>query len=857
MIKYHGNPAFKMKQTNALVLLIMGLFFFLTLPLGTNAQQSKSQTSPNPDSLLFKQAPLAIPLSSVAGEGQKAALKIRDIKSKIKAVSIEVDIDSLLPKIKSNLDVLKSTAFDNNELKDVGLRSLKDFYTDFAQIKIQLNNIKGEVIDKYNALQPSADLTAQLQKTWKATSDNLSNDDVPEAIQDRIKTVLKDIDTLKTAISDKQNKFLVYEDEVTSMMIGLDEAIDKINTELQVQSEEYFKQNSPPIWRAIVAGEDTLSLRTKSNKNFESQKKDVKVFIKNYKDDVKLQLSFLVLFFFLLLFFKKRIKTWDIEKKDKKINAALYVINHPFVSALTISILITPLYYPDASETVIRLIFLLSIIPILFLLPGLMPNIRKVYFYLFGLLFVLNEIFLFFQGYYLIGRYILIFYSLFSITLLLFVLRPQSSLLAVLKAKKLEYPIVAMQATIVLYAVGFIANIFGFTVLSNIIIDGCFVIFFVGIMILTGAIVLKSLVSLFMISKLAKKLNVIKLYPNEIRRGLNQITNLVAIIYFAIEILRVFFIYNPFIKWVTGLITKKWEVGDVGISFGNILIFFITLWLSFFISKIIRVILQDEILARLHMEKGVPEAISTMVRIVFVTLGLVLACSAAGINLSNLTIIFGALGVGVGFGLQDIVRNFFAGLILAFERPIRKGDVIKLAGLNLMGEVQDIGIRATMIRTYDGTEVIVPNGNLTSSDVINCTLADRNMRRELSIGVEYGTDVNRVLEILNKTVASNKRVFIKPAPWIIFTGFGESSLNFRITFWTNFDTGMTVLSEVGAAIDEALKKEGIKIPFPQRVLHLGSKDNPLLQQNEVLKDDSKTQPQNEPKSKPKTKPKSE
>lgn len=172
MIKYYKNQMVKLKQINVLGLMMICLFVFLTLLSEINAQQSKSQSSPNPDSLLFKQESLAIPLSSVAGEGQKAAIKIRDTKSRVEAVTIEIKIDSLLPKIKSKLDVLKNEAFENKELTDVGLRSLKDFYTDFAQIKIQLNNIKGEVIDKYNALQPSADLTAQLQKTWKATSDN-------------------------------------------------------------------------------------------------------------------------------------------------------------------------------------------------------------------------------------------------------------------------------------------------------------------------------------------------------------------------------------------------------------------------------------------------------------------------------------------------------------------------------------------------------------------------------------------------------------------------------------------------------------------------------------------------------------
>jgi potassium-dependent mechanosensitive channel len=251
-----------------------------------------------------------------------------------------------------------------------------------------------------------------------------------------------------------------------------------------------------------------------------------------------------------------------------------------------------------------------------------------------------------------------------------------------------------------------------------------------------------------------------------------------------------------------------------------VLAFVLTLWISFFLARIIRVLLQDEILSRMNLKRGVPAAISMLVRIGIIGFGFLLAFGAAGIQLSNIAIIFGALSVGIGFGLQNIFNNLISGIIMAFERPIQVGDVVQVTGLNLMGEVREIGLRSSHIQTFEGAVVVVPNGNLISNEMINWTLTDRKRRYEINVGVKYGTDLKQVLEILNTTVAQHEAVLVEPPPLIVFDGFGESSLNFRVLFWLTIDSGLRARSEIGIAINEALKKAEIEIPFPQRDLHL-------------------------------------
>ncbi|MGB7478335.1 MAG: mechanosensitive ion channel domain-containing protein, partial [Polyangiales bacterium] len=172
----------------------------------------------------------------------------------------------------------------------------------------------------------------------------------------------------------------------------------------------------------------------------------------------------------------------------------------------------------------------------------------------------------------------------------------------------------------------------------------------------------------------------------------------------------------------------------------------------------------------------------------------------------------------IGFGLQNLVNNFVSGFVLLTERPIRLRDKVEID--NILGNVSSIGIRASTIRTFDGAEVIVPNGDLISGRVINWTLAARQQRVTIPLGVAYGTDPNQVLGILRKVAAVNEKVFKSPAPLALFRGFGESSLDFELRIFMDPSDVLDVPSAVHVAINGALKEAGIKIPFPQRDVHV-------------------------------------
>lgn len=240
----------------------------------------------------------------------------------------------------------------------------------------------------------------------------------------------------------------------------------------------------------------------------------------------------------------------------------------------------------------------------------------------------------------------------------------------------------------------------------------------------------------------------------------------------------------------------------------------------------------DGPLASRGVDLGVRFAIGSIVRYLGLLVGLLVILGALGVRMDALTVAAGAVGVGIGFGLQQITSNFVSGLILLVERPIKIGDRIEVGAVN--GDVVQIAPRATTILTNDNIAIIVPNLSFVTEKVVNWSHSDRNVRFSVEVGVAYGSDTELVERLLLEVARANPGVLADPAPDVLLEAFGESSLDFRLRVWTKEYTTrpMILQSQLNFAIDRAFREHGVEIPFPQRDLHLrsgglGTADRPL------------------------------
>ncbi|MGM0416983.1 MAG: mechanosensitive ion channel domain-containing protein [Thermodesulfobacteriota bacterium] len=229
-----------------------------------------------------------------------------------------------------------------------------------------------------------------------------------------------------------------------------------------------------------------------------------------------------------------------------------------------------------------------------------------------------------------------------------------------------------------------------------------------------------------------------------------------------------------------------------------------------------------------YIDSGVRDSIKTLIHYFIIFCGVVFAFSAAGIGLQNFAFIAGALSIGIGFGLQNIVNNFVSGIILLFERPIRKGDTIILDGEWAI--VRNIGLRSTVVETFNKAELIVPNSDLISQKVTNMTHSNSQYRVVMDVGTAYGSDMEQVLKILEEEAAKHPHAANSPPPSALFVGFGNSSLDFKLRIWlNNLDYCLSIFSEVGIAVYKRFAEEGVEIPFPQQDLHVRSMDEKVIE----------------------------
>ena len=261
-------------------------------------------------------------------------------------------------------------------------------------------------------------------------------------------------------------------------------------------------------------------------------------------------------------------------------------------------------------------------------------------------------------------------------------------------------------------------------------------------------------------------------------------------------------------------------IGGNHLTLWTIIYFLFLAFILLYFTKKLKNWIVHKLLKKSKIDIGVRLAVGTIIRYLILTLGFIIVIQTVGIDLSTLTILFGALGVGIGFGLQNITNNFVSGIIILFERPIKVGDRIELEDIE--GDVIKISLRSTTIVTNDNISVIVPNSKFISSTIINWSHNDRNVRFNVPIGVSYGSDPEKVKSLLLEVAEEENTVLKNPAPDVIFNEFADSSLNFSLRVWTqkHITTPQVLKSKLYFQIFKVFKENGIEIPFPQRDVHL-------------------------------------
>lgn len=283
-------------------------------------------------------------------------------------------------------------------------------------------------------------------------------------------------------------------------------------------------------------------------------------------------------------------------------------------------------------------------------------------------------------------------------------------------------------------------------------------------------------------------------------------------------LLRIWGVSASFMTYGIKKLIFGFKVGGINISLIAILTGLVVFVVSLTLVRMFRRRLSENLLARINIDEGIKHSLVSGVSFIGFIISVILAISAMGVDLSNLAVIAGALSVGIGFGLQDIIKNLVSGIIILFERPFKVGDWVILAGEE--GKIKQINIRSTELETWTKRSVIIPNATLISSSLVNLTHGNNWQRQSIFVGVSYDADVEKVTALLIECARSNKRVTKVPAPVVLFKDFGASSLDFELRFHvTDVRTDFVASSEIRYTILQRFREEGIEIAYPQLDIH--------------------------------------
>ena len=371
----------------------------------------------------------------------------------------------------------------------------------------------------------------------------------------------------------------------------------------------------------------------------------------------------------------------------------------------------------------------------------------------------------------------------------------------------------------------FLTQVAGYVALSNHLFDILIKTVFLGLIAWMIDLVAHGAIEMLFESEIIRKSKLVdKHYKLFIKRS-ELVVDILVVFMAVANMLYVWGLFDNSSHAAAAILALGFSFQGLKITIGLLVSAVVALYIALFASWMIQTILNEEVYPRKKVDRGVGISINRLISYAFVVVGISMAFSTLGIGMQNLTVIIGALGVGIGFGLQNIVNNFASGLILLFERSIKVGDVVQVNGE--WGQIKNLGLRATVVETFDRSELIVPNSDLVSATVTNWTLTDRQVRLIVPIGVAYGTDIDLVTRLLNQIAQDNPVIMKFPAPSVLFLNFGASSLDFELRCWVaDIDNRLSIKNDINREIDRLFREHNIEIPFSQHDLHIRSIDVP-------------------------------
>lgn len=757
-----------------------------------------------------------IPLLEIATRAERIKRPLRELAARVAPNSQLASLVSELEIEEAQLNA-QAKQIEERIATTPTLYELRELERDWRVRSLEIGRWKALLTQQ--AAQAEADVRwiSEEQIRWAATLNQIPDPDALEVVFERIRATLSELQRLQPLAEERLSLLLSLQDRVSQLDFLVSQELEHLALARQRFQGQLLARDNRPLWSAFFApaGETQNGA---SGKSFLHELAAAREIIKSQKSRFLLLVLFFVTILLLNISLAKRIDALTAD--DEVLRQSAGVLKRSVSVALLVTLLIYLWLSPLSASIVNSLVALLLLIPFLRVVRRLVepPAWLRIPFYAVALLHLSDQIRFLADIDPLIERLVFLAETAIAILITRWMLRPARFGQLAASAFALKALRGTLWGMLALLVVSLLANVFGLVTLAKLLGEGMLHSAYFGGLLYGAARVVIIISALLLRTDRVRRLVAVREHTAEITLWWARACYFIVGFLWLRGTLELFTIREQVFTAVERVLDASLSFRSLQVSLGDVLAFLVVAATAYYLARIVRVVLQDDVLMRIPLKRGVPQAIATAAQYLLLIFGFILALTAAGFELSRLTLLTGAFGVGIGFGLQNIINNFVSGLILLFERPVQLGDSVQVG--NVSGDITHIGIRSSRIHTAQGAEVIVPNGKLLSDDVTNWTSTGRTRRVEIPVGVAYGAAPSRVIELLASVAKSHPDVLPEPQPVALFTGFGKEMLEFELRFWTGSQVHVTVRSQVALAIAAALDEAGISIPATERELRV-------------------------------------